>query len=44
MATGLLQASLKWVSGGNEFRVVQTTAHSVGDPTCDFVIYKTPIQ
>jgi predicted hydrocarbon binding protein len=44
MATGLLQASLKWVSGGNEFKVVQTTAHSVGDATCDFVINKTPIQ
>jgi predicted hydrocarbon binding protein len=44
MATGLLQASLKWVSGGNEFKVAQQTARSVGDQTCDFVIYKTPLS
>jgi predicted hydrocarbon binding protein len=44
IATGLLQEGLKWLSGGNEFRVVQTTAVSTGDPTCDFVIYKTPLQ
>jgi predicted hydrocarbon binding protein len=42
-ATGLLQASLKWVSGGLEFRVVQPTAKSCGDPKCDFIIYKEPI-
>jgi hypothetical protein len=44
IATGLLQEGLKWLSGGNEFRVVQTTAVSTGDPTCDFIIYKTPLQ
>ncbi|MEA4909046.1 MAG: 4-vinyl reductase [Chloroflexi bacterium] len=43
IATGLLQEALKWVSGGDEFRVTQTTAHSTGDPTCDFVIQKEPI-
>ena len=43
IATGLLQESLKWVSGGSEFRVTQTTAKSVGDVTCDFVIPKEPI-
>lgn len=42
IASGLLQSSLKWVSGGMEFRVSQTTAHSTGDPTCDFVISKLP--
>jgi predicted hydrocarbon binding protein len=44
IATGLLQEGLKWLSGGHEFRVVQTTAVSTGDPTCDFNIYKTPLQ
>jgi predicted hydrocarbon binding protein len=44
IATGLLQAGVTWVSGGMEFRVVQTTAKSVGDVTCDFVIYKEPIS
>lgn len=43
IATGLLQESLKWVSGGSEFRVTQTTAKSVGDATCDFIIPKEPI-
>lgn len=43
IATGLLQEGLKWVSGGNEFRVSQTTAKSTGHVTCDFVIYKEPI-
>lgn len=43
IATGLLQAGLIWVSGGSEFRVVQTTCHAAGDETCDFVIAKEPI-
>lgn len=44
IATGLLQEGLKWVSGGMEFRVSQATAKSVGDPTCDFIVYKDPIS
>jgi len=40
LATGLLVASLKWVSGGMEFKVNQIRAHSCGDPTCDFVVSK----
>ncbi len=44
IATGLLQEGLKWVSGGHEFRVNQTTARSVGDETCNFVILKEPIS
>ncbi|HSV86092.1 MAG TPA: 4-vinyl reductase [Levilinea sp.] len=44
IATGLLQEGLKWLSGGCEFRVVQTTAVSTVDPTCDFMIYKAPLQ
>ena len=44
MSVGLIQASLNWVSGGKEFTVVQQTAHSVGDETCNFVIIKEPIS
>lgn len=44
MAVGLLQEGLKWVSGGREFRVNQTTCHAAGDVTCIFHILKEPIQ
>ncbi|MCS6906921.1 MAG: 4-vinyl reductase [Anaerolineales bacterium] len=44
IATGLLQESLKWVSGGLEFRVAETKCIAMGDPTCDFVIPKKPIE
>lgn len=43
-ATGLLQASLKWVSGGNEFRIYQIAAKSCGDENCQFVIQKEVIS
>lgn len=43
MAVGLLQEGLKWVSGGREFKVIQTTCHGVGDAVCDFQIIKEPI-
>jgi predicted hydrocarbon binding protein len=43
MAVGLLQEGLKWVSGGREFKVVQTTCHAAGDEACVFNIYKEPI-
>ncbi len=42
-AVGLLQEGLRWVSGGHEFRVVETKCHAVGDEFCEFVIYKEPI-
>ncbi len=44
IATGLLQEGLKWVSGGHEFRVSQETAHSAGDESCNFIIYKDPLE
>lgn len=43
VATGLLQSGMRWVSGGNEFRVNQSRAKSTGDDTCDFIIFKEPI-
>lgn len=42
-AAGLLQEGLRWVSGGHEFRVVETECHAVNDGPCIFVIYKEPI-
>ena len=43
MATGLLQEGLKWVSGGNEFRVNESKCVAVGDGVCEFIIQKEPI-
>lgn len=43
IATGLLQEGLKWVSGGNEFRVNESKCVAVGDEICEFVIQKEPI-
>jgi len=43
IAVGLLQEGLKWVSGGNEFRVNESLCVAMGDQICEFVIQKTPI-
>lgn len=43
IATGILQEALRWVSGGREFRIVQTKCHACGDEFCEYVIYKEPI-
>jgi hypothetical protein len=42
-ATGLLQEGLRWVSGGKEFRVDETTCIGMGDPACTYLIYKEPV-
>jgi bacteriochlorophyll 4-vinyl reductase len=42
-AVGLLQEGLRWVSGGHEFRVVESECHAAGADNCVFVIYKEPI-
>jgi hypothetical protein len=44
MATGLLQEALKWVSGGNEFRVNESKCVALGDAVCEFIIQKEPIS
>ncbi|HEY2982074.1 MAG TPA: 4-vinyl reductase [Anaerolineales bacterium] len=44
IATGILQESLKWVSGGNEFRVNESKCVAVGDDVCEFIIQKEPIS
>lgn len=43
IAVGLLQEGLKWVSGGNEFRVNESKCLALGDPVCEFIIQKEPI-
>jgi len=43
IAVGLLQESLKWVSGGNEFRVNESKCIALGDGVCEFIIQKEPI-
>ena len=43
MAVGLLQEGLKWLSGGREFKVVQTACKASGDPVCNYQIIKDPI-
>jgi hypothetical protein len=44
VAVGLLQEGLKWVSGGNEFRVNESKCIAMGDDVCEFVIQKNPIS
>jgi predicted hydrocarbon binding protein len=44
IAVGLLQEGLKWLSGGNEFRVSETKCVAMGEPECEFFIQKTPIS
>lgn len=44
IATGLLQESLKWVSGGNEFRVNESKCFAIGDDVCEFILQKEPIS
>lgn len=43
IATGLLQEGLKWVSGGFDFRVVETKCIAVNDDVCEFEIMKEPV-
>ena len=44
IAVGLLQEGLKWVSGGNEFRVNESKCVATGDDVCEFLIYKKPMN
>ncbi len=44
LISGILQASLKWVTSGCEFNITQTKAHSCGDASCDFIVPATPLN
>ena len=43
-AVGLLQGGLNWVSGGKDFKVVQTDCHAMGDHDCRFDVYREPLN
>jgi hypothetical protein len=43
IAVGLLQEALKWVSGGNEFRVNESRCVAQGESVCEFIIQKESI-
>jgi len=44
VVVGLLKEALKWVSGGQEFHVNESRCIAMGDPVCEFVISKDPID
>ncbi|MEM7331198.1 MAG: 4-vinyl reductase [Chloroflexota bacterium] len=44
IAAGILQETLRWVSGGMEFRVDQIKCKAAGDEACVFKIDKEPIK
>jgi predicted hydrocarbon binding protein len=44
IAVGLLQEGLKWVSGGNEFRVNESKCVARGEEVCEFLIHKSPMN
>jgi predicted hydrocarbon binding protein len=43
IGAGLLHESLKWVSGGNEFRVNESKCMAMNDAVCEYTIQKAPI-
>jgi predicted hydrocarbon binding protein len=43
-AVGLLQGGLHWVSGGKDFKVVETHCHAMGHENCQFDVYKEPLN
>ncbi|HEX6387011.1 MAG TPA: 4-vinyl reductase [Anaerolineae bacterium] len=44
IAVGILQETLRWVSGGLEFRVDEVECIAMGDNSCVFKIDKEPIK
>ena len=42
-AIGLLEAGLRWASGGQNFLVQETRCIAMGDPVCEFRVAKEPI-
>jgi predicted hydrocarbon binding protein len=43
-ASGVIEESLKWVSGGKSFRVEEVACIATGDETCTFHIHKEPLD
>lgn len=43
-AMGIIQEALDWGSGGKRFKTSEVACIAKGDPTCDFVIHKQPVD
>jgi predicted hydrocarbon binding protein len=43
-AVGLLQGGVHWVSGGKDFKVVETECKAKGDQDCVFQVFKEPLN
>src|SRR5262245_8247637 len=43
IVTGILEEAFRGVTGGREFRILETKCHGFGDEFCEYVIYKQPI-
>jgi predicted hydrocarbon binding protein len=43
-AAGLLEESLRWLSGVREFRVQETACIAMGDEVCAFLIHQEPMS
>jgi bacteriochlorophyll 4-vinyl reductase len=43
-AMGIIQEGLNWGTGGRNFKIAETTCIARGEPSCNFVIYKQPLD
>jgi predicted hydrocarbon binding protein len=43
-AMGIIQQGLSWGSGGKKFKLSEVACIAMGDPSCDFVIGKEPVE
>jgi predicted hydrocarbon binding protein len=43
-AMGIIQEALSWGSGGRRFKTSEVTCIAKGDPTCNFIIHKKPLD
>ena len=43
IAASIIEEALRWVSGGNTFRVDQISCMSMGEENCTFYVYKEPV-
>jgi hypothetical protein len=41
---GIILEALDWGSSGRKFKTAEVACIARGDPSCDFVIYKEPIE
>jgi len=43
-AMGIIQEGVHWGTGGQQFKIAETTCIARGDPSCNFAISKKPIE